>query len=92
MPLEVKWEHAQAMDLALDFMRNMIWKRERLFQQTACSVLVLLEFFLQTARLASTHRASGDLWALGFQLTPSRPQLGSLAAANFLTKGESLRL
>ena len=30
-PLEVKWEHAQAMHLALDFMRNMVWKSERLF-------------------------------------------------------------
>lgn len=60
------------MYLALDFMRNMIWKRERLFQQAARSVMVLLEFLLQTARLASTHRASGDLWALGFQLTPQQ--------------------
>lgn len=58
------------MYLALDFMRNMIWKRERLFQQAACSARILLEFLLQTERLASTHRASGDLWALGFQLTP----------------------
>lgn len=28
----MKWELAQAMHLALDFMGNMIWKRERLFQ------------------------------------------------------------
>lgn len=68
------------MDLALDFMRNMIWKRQRLFQQAACSVLVLLEFFLQTARLASTHRASGDLWALGFQLTPQQLVLVAASA------------
>lgn len=68
------------MDLALDFMRNMIWKRERLFQQAACSVIVLLEFFLQTARLASTHRASGDLWALGFQLTPQQLALVATSA------------
>lgn len=39
---------------------------------SACSVRVLLEFLLQTVLLASTHRASGDLWALGFQLTPKQ--------------------
>jgi hypothetical protein len=32
VPFAVKWENAQAMHLALDFMRNMIWKRQRLFQ------------------------------------------------------------
>lgn len=64
----VKWELAQAMHLALDFMGNMIWKRERLlqaWQHAPCGSL----------GVPSSKQCAGPRPA-GPQPTSGRPGLG----------------